>query len=70
MFSNRPSKFLADFANNVETFGSRKIKQRRQNRFARHRNIRISNLNRIINLPQQTTVNDPFINQFFNGFSF
>ncbi|RGB23135.1 hypothetical protein C1646_774963 [Rhizophagus diaphanus] len=60
MSSNRPLKFLTHFTNNVETFGSRKIKQRRRNRYVRQRNTSIYNL-RLINLPQQS-VNDPFIN--------
>ncbi|PKC07713.1 hypothetical protein RhiirA5_417874 [Rhizophagus irregularis] len=68
MSSNRPLKFLTHFTNNVETYGSRKIKQRRRNRYVRQRNTSIYNL-RLINLPQQS-VNDPFINMFFNGIPF
>ncbi|CAB5387163.1 hypothetical protein RhiirA1_452238 [Rhizophagus irregularis] len=66
--SLRSSKLLTHFTNNVETYGSRKIKQRRRNRYVRQRNTSIYNL-RLINLPQQS-VNDPFINQFFNGITF
>ncbi|GES98190.1 hypothetical protein GLOIN_2v1761163 [Rhizophagus clarus] len=58
------------FTYNVKTFGLRMIKQRRRNRFIRQRNTIMINLSRIINIPQQTVVNDPFINQFFNGFPF
>lgn len=69
MSSNRSLKFLTHYTNNVETFGSRKIKQRRRNRYVRQRNTSINNLRIIVYLPLQS-VNDPFINQFFNGIPF
>ena len=72
MLSNRPLTTQTYFNNNsVRTFGLRKVNQRRRNRliviYKRLNNH--GTLNRIRNLPQQST-NNPLINQFFNGFSF
>jgi hypothetical protein len=57
--------------------------QRKQNQLRRQRINRIyrrhirlalidneSTLRQIANLPQQITINDPLITQFFNGFAF
>ncbi|PKY54588.1 hypothetical protein RhiirA4_473478 [Rhizophagus irregularis] len=57
---------------NVETFGLRQAKQRRQrrrNRLIRKQCGHARFINRIINLPQQTA-NNPLIIQFFSGFTF
>jgi hypothetical protein len=66
---NRPLTVSNHFAINIETFGLRQVRQRRRNRLARKHRAIFINLNRIRNLSQQTA-NDPFINQFFNGFTF
>ncbi|RGB30615.1 hypothetical protein C1646_765107 [Rhizophagus diaphanus] len=57
---------------NVETFGLRQAKQRKQrrrNRLIRKQCGHARFINRIINLPQQTA-NNPLIIQFYNGFTF
>ncbi|PKK64174.1 hypothetical protein RhiirC2_787877 [Rhizophagus irregularis] len=65
--SLRPLIVLNNSIINVET--SRRIKQRRRNRFTRKQCEHARFINRIINLPRQTSSN-PLRNQFFNGFTF
>ena len=51
------------------------LRRQRINRIRRHIRLNAlidneSTLRRIANLPQQITINDPLITQFFNGFAF
>ena len=60
---------------NARRYNNRKRRPRRQRNTNVYRmpNVPINNedtLNRIANLPSQIIINDPLIDQFFNGVSF